>query len=153
MTAETFPLAQVQVGGSCEHSNETSSSIRAGIFWFNANPKHKNLLPRYAHSVTGDGGKGGTRELSSGDTEILHASTNCIFKVFTKYYFLTGDVKYAPLITEAKNTTKYSNFCVVTWQAWRNEGAFIRCHSDTMHITSWIKHTNANKKKTVANAT
>jgi hypothetical protein len=27
VTAETFPLAQVQVGGSCEHSNEPSSSI------------------------------------------------------------------------------------------------------------------------------
>jgi hypothetical protein len=25
--AETFPLAQVQVGGSCENSNEPSSSI------------------------------------------------------------------------------------------------------------------------------
>jgi hypothetical protein len=35
VTAETFPLAPVQVGGSCEHSIEPSSSIRAGIFLFN----------------------------------------------------------------------------------------------------------------------
>lgn len=68
-------------------------------------------------------------------------------------FVLTGDVKYAPLIMAAKNTTKYSNFCVVTRQARRSEGAFIRCHSATMHITSWIRQTNASKKKTVANAT
>jgi hypothetical protein len=68
-------------------------------------------------------------------------------------FVLTGDVKYAPLITAAKNTTKYNNFCVVTRQARRSEGAFIRCHSAIMHITSWIRHTNASRKKTVANAT
>jgi hypothetical protein len=27
VTAETFPLAQVQMGGSCEHNNEPSRSI------------------------------------------------------------------------------------------------------------------------------
>jgi hypothetical protein len=68
-------------------------------------------------------------------------------------FVLTGDVKYAPLIMAAKNTTKYNNFCVVTRQARRSEGVFIRCHSATMHITSWIRHTNASRKKTVANAT
>jgi len=59
VTAGTFPLAQVQVGGSWEHSNEPSSSIRADIFLFYAQPKHENLLLRYAHSVMGVGqGKG-----------------------------------------------------------------------------------------------
>lgn len=65
---------------------------------------------------------------------------------------LTGEVKYAPRITDARKTTKYNTFWVVTRQALRNEGAFIFFHSAIIHITSWIKHTNANIKKIDANA-
>lgn len=70
------------------------------------------------------------------------------------YLFVhTGDVKYAPRIIDARKTTKYSSFWVVTLHALKNDGAFILCHSATMHMTSWIKQTKANKKKIVAKAT
>lgn len=64
----------------------------------------------------------------------------------------TGDVKYAPRITDARKTTKYNTFWVVILHALKNDGAFILCHSATMHITSCIKQTKANMKNIVAKA-
>lgn len=70
----------------------------------------------------------------------------------TFYIIFTGDVKYAPLISDARNTMKYKTFCVVTLQALRKDGAFIFCHSAMIHIISCIRHTSANVKNMVANA-
>ncbi|KAK6622522.1 hypothetical protein RUM44_002334 [Polyplax serrata] len=66
---------------------------------------------------------------------------------------LTGLVKYAPRITAARKTKKYSNFCVVMRKARRTEGLFILWYSAAMHIINWIMHTKARMKKTVANPT
>lgn len=67
-------------------------------------------------------------------------------------YLHTGEVKYAPRMIDARKTTKYSTFCVVTLHALRKDGAFIRCHSATIHMTSCIKQTKAIKKKIEAKA-
>lgn len=69
-----------------------------------------------------------------------------------KIYLHTGDVKYAPRIIDARKTTKYNTFCVVTLHALKNDGAFILCHSATMHMTSCIKQIKANMKNIVAKA-